>query len=370
MILDQEKMIDACRNEISAIDRKIFQLVKEREQLSAKIGEAKRDLNIPDRDFNREKAVFDNAIAIANELNLPSTFACALQKLIIEASVSRQEKDRIRNNFHHAPKSVMVIGGAGRLGKWLCRFFADSGHAITVVDQREPDFPCHHLRALDENVRIHDIIVVATPIRASLVVLKELADLDISSSVVFDVSSVKSPVKSALEHLKAKGVKVTSLHPMFGPSVELLFGKQIIRTSLGVQSADDEAHEIFRATSLTVVDMGIEEHDAVIAILLSLSHMVNLIFVRALHQSGFSIDYLEQFSSPTFSNLLAVAEKVHSENAHLYFEIQSLNPFTKTSLGHLSAALFDLHSAVKRGDENAFVDIMTLGNSYLQRRGG
>ncbi len=366
MSIDNEKIITSCRNQISAIDRQIFLLVKEREQLSVKIGEAKRGLQIPDRDFKREKAVFDHAVKTAQELELPESFATALQKLIIEASVSRQEKDRIKDNSHNAPKSVMVIGGAGRLGKWLCRFFADSGHQITVVDPVTPDFPCDHKQKLDKSGDEHDILVVATPIRASLAVLSELEKLQVYSPVIFDVSSVKTPVKAALERLKSHGAKVTSLHPMFGPSVELLFGKHIIRTSLGVDAADEEVNEIFRATSLKVVDMSIEEHDATIAILLSLSHMVNLIFVRALRESGFAIAYLERFSSPTFSNLLAVAKKVYHENPHLYFEIQALNPFTERTLEHLTSALSELNSCVKDGNEGDFVHIMTDGGHYLR----
>lgn len=364
---DQEYIIESCRNQISAIDREIFLLVKSREQLSRTIGEAKRGLNIPDRDFSREKVVFDRAIDLAHELDLPESFATSLQKIIIEASVSRQEKDRIKNNFQNAPKSVLVIGGAGRLGTWLCRFFADSGHDISVIDLVKPEFACAYAQKLTADDNRHDIIVVATPIRASLTVFEQLEQLNINAPIIFDVSSVKSPVKPALERLKAKGVKVTSLHPMFGPSVELLFGKHIIRTSLGIDAADAVVQEIFRATSLNVVDMSIEEHDATIAILLSLSHMVNLVFVRALKKSTIPLTVLERFSSPTFSNLLAVAKKVHAENPHLYFEIQALNPFTAQALKHLQTAFADLHDAVAHANEESFVTILADSSDYLRR---
>lgn len=366
MDADKEKIIEACRRQITDIDRNIFLLVKQREQLSVKIGEAKRGLNIPDRDFRREKLVFEQAISLARELELPENFAVALQKLIIEASISRQEKDRIKNNFHDAPKSVLVIGGAGRLGSWLCRFFADSGHAVSVIDKTKPNFPCRYHDHIGEHAAHHDIIVVATPIRASLAIFSELESICLSRPVIFDVSSVKSPVKDSLLKLKHLGARVTSLHPMFGPSVELLFGKHIIRTSLGVEAADREVNEIFRATSLSVVDMSIEEHDAVIAILLSLSHMLNLVFVHALRMSNYPVDFLERFSSPTFSNLLAIAKKVHQENPHLYFEIQALNPFTKDALHHISNALAALNSAVENANEERFITIMNDGKGYVQ----
>ncbi len=362
---DRESLIESCRAQISEIDRQIFSLVKKREGLSAKIGEAKRGLKIADRDFNREKLVFEQAATLAKELDLPVSFATSLQKLIIEASVSRQEKDRIKNNFHDAPKSVLVVGGAGRLGSWLCRFFADSGHGVSVADVVKPNFDCRYFDRIDARAMQHDLVVVATPMRTSLGIFKQFEAFDLSKPVIFDTSSVKSPIRDGLLRLKDLGAKVTSLHPMFGPSVELLFGKHIIRTSLGVEAADREASDLFRATSLTVVDMSIEEHDEMIAMLLSLSHMLNLIFVRALRSSPFPIALLERFSSPTFSNLLAIAKQVHSENPHLYYEIQALNPYTKKALRHVSDALSAFNLAVELEDEDQFVSMMKDGQIYL-----
>lgn len=362
---DQEKIINRCRDGISSIDREIFSLIKRREILSQEIGRAKRSLAIPDRDFSREKIVFEKAIELAKHLELPETFAVALQKLIIEESLSRQEQDRIKNSFDDAKKSVLIVGGAGRLGQWLCHFFADSGHRVSVVDLVHPGFSCQYSESLDESAEQHDIIVVATPIRASIDILDQIYSLNLKHPTVFDVSSVKAPVYASLLKLKDNGVRVTSLHPMFGPSVSLLFGKHVIRASLGIKEADDLVNDIFRATSLQVVDMSIDEHDAVISILLSLSHILNIIFVRALEKSNFAIDFLEKFSSPTFSNLISVARKVMSENPRLYFEIQALNPHAKTAHQHLSDALSEVVKTIDQWDEEQFVTIMSENEHFL-----
>lgn len=362
---EKEKLIESCRSQISEIDKEILSLVKRRELLSAEIGQAKKGLSFPVRDFTREKLVFEQAIKTAQDLDLPISVATQLQKLIIEASLSRQEKDRIKSDFDHAPKSVLVIGGAGRLGQWLCHFFADSGHRISVIDLVKPDFPCNFSSVLDEEAHTHDIIVVATPIRVSIEMLEKMVTLNLKTPVIFDVSSVKAPVHASLLKLQANGAQVTSLHPMFGPSVELLFGKHIIRTSLGVEKADSLVNEIFRATSLQVVDMSIDEHDEVISILLSLAHLINIVFIRALGKSRYSIEYLERFSSPTFSNLLTIAKKVYSENPHLYFEIQALNPHTHGAHKKFTQALLEIIESIRNNDEKDFVANMTDGAKYI-----
>src|SRR5271154_4613819 len=85
-------VISSCREEITSIDEEIFRLIKKRELLSSQIGEAKRDLNIPDRDPAREKAVFDHALSMAQTLDLPEALAASLQQLIIDVSLSRQQR--------------------------------------------------------------------------------------------------------------------------------------------------------------------------------------------------------------------------------------------------------------------------------------
>lgn len=365
MVTKAEALIETNRQKISAIDRQILSLVKEREGLSVAIGRIKQELSIPQRDFAREKAVFEAAKQAALEIGLPANFAIALQKLILEDSLSRQEQDRIKNGVE-GQKSVLVVGGAGRLGGWLCRFFADSGHRIFVVDKVHPGFDCGFAQTLDVSANNHDLIVVATPIRASIHILEHIHMLKLKRPVIFDVASVKTPVHQALIKLKQSGAQVTSLHPMFGPSVELLFGKHIIRCSLGVKAADQLVNDLFRATSLTVVDMSIDEHDEVISLLLGLTHAVNIAFAHALKNSKFKSLTLESFSAPTFAHLLGMAKKVMAENPHLYYEIQALNPHTKTAHHLLKRALNEVVTAVEQLDEDAFVAIMNKANHYLE----
>lgn len=362
---DKLKIIEKCRDEIGTIDNEIFSLIKKRESLSAAIGEAKRDLLIPDRDFAREKAVFENAIALAKTLDLQVSFATDLQKLIIENSLSRQERDRIKKS-DHAALSVLVIGGAGRMGQWFVQFFADSGHKITILDKAKPELPYPMRESLDASVDSYDLIVIATPIRASKAILAELETLPIKKPVIFDVSSVKAPVQKALTKLKERGLKVSSLHPMFGPSVQLLFGKHVIITSLGNKEADELAKSLFKSTSLKLIDMSIDEHDRTMAYLLSLSHLIHIVFVTALHKSDVNIGVLESLASPTFSSVLAQARKVFEENPHLYYEIQALNPHNNKPYQELSLALKNTLDAIGSQSEEDFVSLMQAGQNYLR----
>ena len=57
--------LEQLRDQLSAIDRQILELVAERQRLSGDIGALKRATGRPTRDFGREKQVLDRAPATA-----------------------------------------------------------------------------------------------------------------------------------------------------------------------------------------------------------------------------------------------------------------------------------------------------------------
>lgn len=367
MSTQKDPDLSSLRREINEIDNQIFKLIKRRQELSLKVGEAKRVLNLPDRDFVREKEVFLKAIERAHTLQLPEQFAIDLQKDLIAISLNTQEKERIKSTKTSHAQKALVIGGAGRMGKWMCQFLADSGHEITVIDKEPPDFSCHIKASIDEEVKDFDLIIIATPIRVSVAILKDLLAYDLSRPVIFDVSSIKAPVEDVLEKMKAKSVKVTSIHPMFGPSVPYLFGRHVIRTSLGVEAADQAVTDLFLPTSLKLVDMSFSEHDQIISYLLAMSHLLNITFVDALRNSGFPLKVLEGFASTTFINQLNVAKAVLSENPKLYYEIQALNPQNPEAHEMLLSSLDKLIYVVSSKKEEGFLEVMQECKNYLNK---
>lgn len=357
-------VIRNCRVKISAIDEQIFKLIKEREKIASLIGGQKRLLNIDDKDYKREEEVFDKAVKKAKELSLPEELVLSLQKTLMEISIKRQQEDRIKS-YQEKTFCIGVVGGSGRIGKWLCNFFLECGHNVYVVDKVKPDFDCHYEKNIDLVIPLVDIIVIAAPIRATKEILESFLQKDLKQIYIFDVSSTKALVKEPLYKLKQKGVHVTSIHPMFGPSVEYLFGKHIIVTSLNDNKADELAKSLFQSTSVNLVDMSFDEHDEIVSYLLSLAHLINILFILTLTKSSFTLDFLENLSSTTFKKQLDIAKNVFLENPHLYFEIQSLNPHNRKVYEKMTEILKKLTDEIITHDENNFVENMNKGKSYI-----
>jgi len=209
--------------------------------------------------------------------------------------------------------------------------------------------------------------VIATPLGITDAILRELA-LRRPRGVVFDVGSLKSPLRAGLMALKSHGCKVTSLHPMFGPDTELLSGRHIVFVDLGSAEALARARELFAPTMAEQVVMSLDDHDRLTAYVLGLSHALNIAFFTALAESGEAAPKLSRMSSTTFDAQLDVAGKVAQESPELYYEIQSLNDYGAESLEALAKAVERIRTAVLSRDHDAFVALMNRGREYLEDR--
>jgi chorismate mutase/prephenate dehydrogenase len=186
--------------------------------------------------------------------------------------------------------------------------------------------------------------------------------------IIFDVGSLKTPLRPGLAALRDAGCRVTSIHPMFGPDTELLSGRHVIFVDAGNREALEVAQALFASTMAEQVVMSLDEHDRLIAYVLGLSHALNIAFFTALAESGEAAPRLAQLSSTTYDAQVDVATKVSGENPQMYFEIQRLNEYGRESLQALRGSVERLWQAVSNGDEADFVGLMQRGREYLAGR--
>ncbi len=355
------------RARLSELDRKILDVVAERQAIVDQIGEVKRASGKATRDFAREKQVLDNARIAAGELGLPPSLAEALMELLIRSSLTKQERARVRAEGQGQGRRALVIGGAGNMGLWFVDFLDSQGFDVSVADPAGPVDGFMHLADWHDAPDDFDVTVIAAPITTTAAILDELADTG-RQGLIFDISSLKSPLEAGLRRLAASGARVTSMHPMFGPDTELLSGRHVLFLEVGVPEATAEARTLFASTMARQIEMDLEHHDRLIAYVLGLSHALNIAFFTSLADSGEKLPRLAELSSTTFDAQLEVANKVASESPQLYFEIQAGNPHGLAPLHDLAAAVAQITRMVEDGDEAGFVKLMERGREYLARR--
>jgi len=360
--------LEELRQRVNDLDHRLVALVAERKAVSEEVARVKRATGKPTRDYEREREVVMGVRAMAAERGVSAELVEQLLRLLIRSSLTTQEHASVVARGAGTGRRALVIGGAGKMGTWFVSFLASQGFAVEVADPaaaaaaggaRVDDWRSTDLA--------HDFIVLATPLGITDAILRDLA-LRRPAGVIFDVGSLKSPLRAGLLALKSHGCKVTSVHPMFGPDTELLSGRHVVFVDLGNPAALAAARELFAPTMAEQVVMSLDDHDRLIAYVLGLSHALNIAFFTALAESGEAAPKLARMSSTTFDAQLDVATRVAQESPELYYEIQSLNDYGAESLVALSQAVERLRTAVLSQDHDAFVALMRRGRDYLEDR--
>ncbi|MCF6317687.1 MAG: bifunctional chorismate mutase/prephenate dehydrogenase [Proteobacteria bacterium] len=360
--------LDTLRRNLDKIDEQIIRLLAERQMNVDAIGSVKLSTKSPTRDYQREKQVIDNITNCALSNKVDPEIAKQIFSLIIRTSLEKQENQKINTSGYGSKKSALVIGGNGKMGKWFVRFLSNQGFKVDISD-------VHFDSAEDKEYNIdytqvelnYDYIIVAAPIAASAKILQELATLQ-PTGIVMDIGSIKSPLKLPLMNLVDAGCKVVSIHPMFGPDIKLLSNKHVVFIDLGDTESVNKVKALFQPTMVEQIDMLLEDHDRLIAYILGLSHVLNIAFMSVLSESGEAAETLSKLSSTTFDAQLSIGKNVVSENPHLYFEIQKLNNYSKSTLNALSDAVQRIVTVVNNDQEQAFVNIMQKAQFYMETR--
>jgi chorismate mutase/prephenate dehydrogenase len=349
----QERDLNSLRARIRQIDLELVTRASERMELARQVGECKRRQKLPTVDYAQEKIVVERALAFAGECGLEPGVAADLLAGLIRASVTAQDEDNLRHAAVGTGKLAVVVGGAGRMGRWFCGFLSAQGYATEVLDPGATP---------DENARAHaalasaDLVVCSTPPAATAELYREWSRQP-PTGVVVDIASIKTPLLEPIAALRRAGGRVASIHPMFGPSIILLRDADVVICDTGDAGATTAVELIFQPTTAHLVRLPLADHDRIMADLLSLAHATAIAFALALPQTEHPV------RSTTFRALESLAAAVVRESPDVYYEIQASNPHSATALARLRNALDRLIAAVGAGDPAGFRDLLEEGRA-------
>ena len=354
--------VDAIRWKIEEVDNEILSLIGKRMHLATQMGRFKLSQGLPIRAIRVEEQVLARYLSRSKEAGISEASAKKIAAILIYESLDEQ----LRLPKANEPKRVTVVGGSGKMGSWFCHFLRENGHKVIVNDiVSSTKFPFEN--NLNRAVSQAEVVVIATPISTCRETLEKVLALK-PKGLVFDITSIKAPIIPLLEGAVAQGIKICSVHPMFGPDTELLLEKNILICDCGSQVAVQEAKELLDGRGATISEVPIHEHDKLMSFVLGMSHAISIAFSNALAKSGVSHEELTRASSTTYNHQECTSRKVVGENPDLYYEIQHLNPNTKQVLDLLKRSIEEIEEAAMDEESAKFVNIMESGRKYFGGR--
>jgi chorismate mutase / prephenate dehydrogenase len=345
------------REEIAGVDRALLELLRQRMELAAEVGRLKAAAGVPVVVRDVEDRVLTRARQHAELCGVSAESLEAIFQAIIESSVERQHRVGVVQRAERGGR-VLIVGGAGAMGTWLRGFLGLVGHRVDVLDAVWTHLPAvpGRFAALAEvaDLDAYDHIVVAVPLAAAPQVLDELVARRPAGTVV-EIASIKAHLDGALARAREAGVRVSALHPMFGP------GKSPYEPLTFVLACQRDAAEersrvdaLLRHPYTNVICLPFEHHDRLMGWLLGLAHLTGMLFGFALVRSGLDPSELHECASTTFRRQAATSLSVLSEDPDLYLDIQRLNPHRDEVYRAVQDALADLAGTIAGEDRSRF----------------
>lgn len=343
------------RDEIRDIDRQLLELMKRRLELGTEVGKEKARSGGAVRNIEQENNVVDRYRGFALENGMNPVYAEAVCRTLMQESIEIQASlPRPAETTRH----IAIVGGYGKMGRWMADLLKRSGHRIDVID------PSAGNGLTVEDAKWADVVIVSIPISRTGGMLRRLDGICRPDALIFDIASLKSPFVDVLRDLGTRR-RVCSIHPMFGPSAASMYDRNVLVCDCGSKEAVSEALELLGNHGADIRTMPIEDHDRYMSYALGLSHAVNIAFFTVLDRSGIPYSDMETVASTTFQKLMDTNRSVALEDPYLYYEIQHMNSNRGRMLKEFDESVHDVVDAALSDDPRAFKDLMDRGREYF-----
>ena len=202
------------------------------------------------------------------------------------------------------------------MGQWFTKYFNGVGFEVTGHDSENKVTGKDIIvsESLVGSILKADYVVLCTPTRRTPEIIRLIAKEMKRGTYLIEISSEKSKVVSSLSKMPTK-INPICIHPMFGPGIKALKGQNII--SVPIKDAKKEltmAKTLFEGANFVTIDA--VEHDKKIAMILGLTHLMNLVFANIISKDE-KTQLTEKMSGTTFRVQKTLAEGIMTESPEL-----------------------------------------------------
>ena len=370
---DEKEELSRLRTSIEEITESIIDLVNARQNLSVEVARIKRLSNAPIENLQVELSLQSKVHDYAEEVGVDPLLASKMLSLILDSSKAVQRRsyyeESIRSFLREKRIDHIAVIGAGRMGGWFASYFTGLLHPPIIYDRDTKKAKSlarlvqgKPARNLDQVAREADLVVVAIPISRTPAFVRQLMQKlprRRGHLLILELTSVKDPlVRAGLIGKDAKkpdNIALYSIHPMFGPDAMHFAENKMLEISENMEG-DRLLQGLF--PHFKILTLNAQEHDKMMSYVLSLPHLVSLLFADVITNAESQI---KDYSGPSFDRMLDLARKVLSESPSVYFDIQSSNPENSKMLKQLRKSLdyFDSMSRDKEAFRNFFEKTQT-----------
>ncbi|WP_222422693.1 bifunctional chorismate mutase/prephenate dehydrogenase [Rheinheimera sediminis] len=297
------------RQQIDQLDSQLVELLAKRAAVTAEVGRVKQQYALPLYVPEREQALIKARRQQAEDAGVSADLIEDVLRRVMRESYQTQEAGFVC--CRNTGDKVVVVGGAGALGKRFVSLFQRSGYLVEVLEQDN----WHQAKDLVQGAAL---VLIAVPIAVTEQVITQLPELD-ANTILADLTSTKTGPLSAMlaKHCGA----VVGLHPMFGPDISNI-AKQVVVLSHG---RDAEQYQWliqqFKVWGAVLTEKSAQQHDELMQLIQAMRHFSSLVYGVHLAEEQADLQQLLELSSPIYRLELAMVGRLFAQNAELYADI-------------------------------------------------
>lgn len=341
------------RQQIDDIDNQLVELLAKRAKVTARVGKYKSKVGLPIYVPEREAELIAKRRAEAEQLNVSPVLVEDLLRRIMRESYHTQNVDYLCTNPNI--QKIVVIGGAGALGRVFVDMFKRSGYPVQLLEKDDWE-------NADSILRDAGLVLVAVPIKLTESVISKLTNLP-QDCVLVDITSTKQKPLAAM--MAAHKGPVLGLHPMFGPDVASMV-KQVVVVCHG---RDGEQYEWLlqqiRIWGGILQQTTAKEHDDAMVFIQVMRHFCSFVFGSHLSGENPDLQQLISLSSPIYRLELAMVGRLFAQDPVLYADIIFDNKDSVAILTEFSAKFNQALALVESNNKGEFVkQFLNIGSWF------
>lgn len=213
-------------------------------------------------------------------------------------------------------RTVGVIGGEGKMGSWLRRFFASEGCPTLSADRHTSITP----KDIAERC---DVLILSVPIEAAVPLTREIGPLLQADQLLTDICSLKRDIVSVMQ--KSTKAQVVGMHPLFGPATGSIQGQNVILCPIEPSDGFAWLKQTLETQGALVTVTDPETHDRTMAVVQALTHWMTITLAAVLKQQ-LDIDFIGRFATPVFRLHLGLIGRLLHQDPALYDMLIAQNP--------------------------------------------
>ncbi len=343
-----EQKLAVLRDQIDDIDSQLVDLLAQRLAVTTQVGKLKSQVGMPIYAPEREAHLLAKRREQAVKHGVsPELVEDILRRMMRDSYISQDSSGY--QCINPDCKKVVVIGGAGQLGKIFVDLFQRSNYHVEILEQE-------HWPQSNNILKDAGLVLVAVPIRITSMIIQQLNCLA-DDCILADVTSIKST--PLYEMLKVHQGPVVGLHPMFGPDVTGLVRQTIIACEGRHAHKYHWLLEQFRVWGAKIYPVDAEAHDQAMAMVQVMRHFSTIVYGYHLMTEGADLNQLIEMSSPIYRLELMMVGRLFAQDPVLYTDIIFANSDNIAMMKRFAYRFLELLEEVELGDKDEFIRLFS-----------